>query len=67
MKRRNFIKRTALASGGTLFMPQFLKAFEMPSTGIFNNKKLVIIQLKGGNDGLNTVSLMIFITEIEAT
>ncbi|WP_075343510.1 DUF1501 domain-containing protein [Tenacibaculum agarivorans] len=55
MKRRNFIKRTTLASGGTLFMPQFLKAFEMPSTGIFNNKKLVIIQLKGGNDGLNTV------------
>ncbi len=54
MNRRNFIKRTSLATGGTFFIPQFLKALEINPFS-FNNKKLVIIQLKGGNDGLNTI------------
>lgn len=54
MNRRNFIKRSGLATGGLFFIPQFVKAFEHNSS-VFNNKKLVIIQLKGGNDGLNTV------------
>ncbi len=55
MKRRNFIKRTSLATGGMLLAPQFLKALETNSIKGFNGKKLIIIQLKGGNDGLNTV------------
>ncbi len=55
MDRRNFIKRTSLASGGLFFVPQFVKAFEQNVPQLFSNKKVVIIQLKGGNDGLNTV------------
>lgn len=55
MDRRNFIKRTSLASGGLFFVPQFVKAFEQQAQQLFGNKKIVIVQLKGGNDGLNTV------------
>ena len=54
MKRRDFLKQTTFASG-MFFVPQFLKAFENHPTKTFSNKKVVIIQLKGGNDGLNTV------------
>lgn len=54
MKRRDFLKHTTLASG-MFFVPQFLKAFESNSIGTFSNKKVIIIQLKGGNDGLNTI------------
>jgi uncharacterized protein (DUF1501 family) len=53
MNRRNFIKRTSLASG--LFMvPGFLKPLERFSFTP-NQKNLVVIQLSGGNDWLNTV------------
>lgn len=55
MKRRNFIKKTSIASGGVFFIPHFLKDFDQRLITSFNNKKIVIIQLKGGNDGLNTV------------
>ena len=55
MDRRKFIKRTSLASGGLFFVPQFLKAFDNYALNPFSNKKVVIIHLKGGNDGLNTV------------
>ncbi|WP_405610164.1 DUF1501 domain-containing protein [Polaribacter sp. Asnod1-A03] len=54
MKRRDFLKQSTFASG-MFFVPQFLKAFENNPRSIFSNKKVVIIQLKGGNDGLNTV------------
>ncbi|SDS50259.1 Uncharacterized conserved protein, DUF1501 family [Polaribacter sp. KT25b] len=54
MKRRDFLKQTTFASG-MFFVPQFLKAFENNTMKAFSNKKVVIIQLKGGNDGLNTV------------
>ncbi len=54
MKRRDFLKQTTFASG-MFFVPQFLKAFENNPMKPFSNKKVVIIQLKGGNDGLNTV------------
>ena len=54
MKRRDFLKQSTLASS-MFFVPQFLKAFENNSFKVFNTKKLVIVQLKGGNDGLNTV------------
>lgn len=54
MKRRDFLKQSTFASG-MFFVPQFLKAFEHLPKKTFSNKKVVIIQLKGGNDGLNTV------------
>ncbi len=36
-------------------LPNFLKAFEKPSFVPVGNKALVILQMSGGNDGLNTV------------
>lgn len=54
MKRRDFLKQSTFVSG-IFFVPQFLKAFENLPKKTFNHKKIVIIQLKGGNDGLNTV------------
>ncbi len=55
MNRRNFIKQSALAS--TAFMvPDFLRGFsarKMQSSR--SGKILVVVQLSGGNDGLNTV------------
>jgi len=55
MDRRNFIKHTALASGA-LLVPAFLKPFEaMAMDGLNGYKNLVVIQLSGGNDGLNTI------------
>jgi uncharacterized protein (DUF1501 family) len=54
MKRRDFLKNSALASS-FLFVPGFVRAMEQDiflSKGI---KRLVIIQLAGGNDGLNTI------------
>lgn len=55
MKRREFIQKSTLASVGTMLIPSFLKAFEQERQLVNNHKKLVIIQLSGGNDGLNTV------------
>lgn len=56
--RRNFIKTSALATG-SLLIPYFLKAIGNKNSellrGISGNRKLVIIQLGGGNDGLNTI------------
>ncbi|WP_345953597.1 DUF1501 domain-containing protein [Mucilaginibacter sp. PAMB04168] len=55
MKRRDFLKGTALASGAFL-IPAFLKPMEaLAMNAISGYKNLVIIQLSGGNDGLNTI------------
>jgi uncharacterized protein (DUF1501 family) len=55
MERRDFLKKTALASGAFM-IPAFLKPFEaLAMNDITGYKNLVIIQLSGGNDGLNTV------------
>ncbi len=55
MKRREFIKFSALASASVL-VPDFLKAFgKNHPAGTANGKVLVVIQLSGGNDGLNCV------------
>lgn len=62
MKRRDFLQHSGLATAGTFLIPSFLKAFEvqamtnrqqgqLPQSG----KILIIVQLSGGNDGLNTV------------
>ncbi len=55
--RREFIKQSALATVGGMLIPNFLKAYEREHLGISraSNKVLVIVQLSGGNDGLNTV------------
>ena len=63
MQRRDFIKNTAIAG---VMLPQFLNGFSvramaqsslMPAIGhdLPNDRVLVLIQLIGGNDGLNTV------------
>ena len=54
MKRRDFIKRSSLASG-LFFVPNFIKNIESESINNLGFKKLVIIQLSGGNDGLNSI------------
>lgn len=54
MKRRDFIRNSSLATS-TLFIPNFLKVFESADPSMIGHKKLVIIHLKGGNDGLNTI------------
>jgi len=61
MKRRDFLKKSALFSGAfalnnipvqTMAKSNFLNQMAMTSD---NDKVLVIVQLHGGNDGLNTL------------
>ncbi|BAO75364.1 DUF1501 domain-containing protein [Winogradskyella sp. PG-2] len=54
MERRKFLKNTALASS-LFFVPSFVKAFESVAAERLGYKRLVIVQLAGGNDGLNTI------------
>ena len=54
MDRRKFIRNSTLASS-LFFVPSFVRAFENVARDKFGFKRLVIIQLSGGNDGLNTV------------
>ncbi|MFZ2897820.1 MAG: DUF1501 domain-containing protein [Saprospiraceae bacterium] len=51
MDRRSFLQQSTLASA-SLFMPRFLQG--LPSLGS-QNRILIVIQLSGGNDGLNTI------------
>lgn len=53
-KRREFLQIGTLATT-SLLVPRFLKAFEGAQAVPPGNKVLVILQLSGGNDGLNTV------------
>ncbi len=52
--RRNFLKMSALASGSAL-VPAFLKGLPGDIFNPYDGKVLVIVQLSGGNDGLNTI------------
>lgn len=55
MNRRDFLKHSTLAAG-SLLIPSFLKPLEAASAQqMSGHRNLVIIQLSGGNDGLNTV------------
>lgn len=54
IKRRQFIQTTSLATA-SFMVPKFLKAFESGRRVPPGNKVVVILQLSGGNDGLNTV------------
>lgn len=53
MKRREFIQVSSMATTA-LLLPRFMQASGplLPAT---NGKKLVVVQLSGGNDGLNTI------------
>ncbi len=55
MKRRDFIKKTGVITAGSLLIPSFLKANMFSDKLLLSNKSLVVIQLSGGNDGLNAV------------
>ena len=56
MERRDFLKTSALAAAGALFVPAFMKPLEaLALDELTLYKNLVVIQLSGGNDGLNTV------------
>ncbi len=54
IKRRDFIKMSSLATA-SLMLPNFLKAMALPEALGKDNKVLVVLQLNGGNDGLNTI------------
>ena len=54
LKRRQFIQAGSLATASFL-VPKFLKAFETNNRVPPGNKVIVVLQLSGGNDGLNTV------------
>lgn len=53
-KRREFLQVGSLATA-SFMVPKFLKAFEGGAVVPPGNKVVVILQLSGGNDGLNTV------------
>jgi uncharacterized protein (DUF1501 family) len=54
IKRKEFLQIGSLATA-SMMLPKFLKAFEKPALVPPGNKVLVVLQLSGGNDGLNTV------------
>jgi uncharacterized protein (DUF1501 family) len=54
IKRKEFIQIGSLATA-SFMLPKFLKAFEKPAMVPPGNKVMVVLQLSGGNDGLNTV------------
>ena len=60
MKRIDFLKNSLLFAGGSLVVPSFIRPLlaqmnQRTLRDAFNNKTVVIINLSGGNDGLNTV------------
>jgi uncharacterized protein (DUF1501 family) len=54
IKRREFLQVGSLATA-SFMVPKFLKAFEGGRFVPPGNKVVVVLQLSGGNDGLNTV------------
>jgi uncharacterized protein (DUF1501 family) len=54
IKRRGFLQLSSLATASCM-VPGFLKAFEHKPMVLPGNKVLVVLQLSGGNDGLNTI------------
>src|SRR6266404_9405696 len=55
--RRQFIKRTGLATAGTLLAPHLFRNqwVRQALADTIGDKYLVVVFLDGGNDGLNTV------------
>lgn len=54
IKRKQFIQIGSLATA-SLMLPKFLKAMEGKTMVPAGNRVVVVLQLSGGNDGLNTV------------
>jgi uncharacterized protein (DUF1501 family) len=54
IKRKEFIQIGSLATA-SLMLPKFLKAMEGKAMVPAGNRVVVVLQLSGGNDGLNTV------------
>ncbi|MDE1192364.1 MAG: DUF1501 domain-containing protein [Arachidicoccus sp.] len=55
IKRRDFLQIGSMATA-SMMLPKFVKAlYKNKSLAQLNNKSVVVIQLSGGNDGLNTV------------
>lgn len=54
IKRKDFLQIGSLATA-SMMLPKFLKAFETNAIVPSGNKVVVVLQLSGGNDGLNTV------------
>ncbi|MET0300137.1 MAG: DUF1501 domain-containing protein, partial [Flavitalea sp.] len=54
ISRKRFIQTGSLATA-SMMIPRFLSAFENPAPVPAGNKVLIVLQLSGGNDGLNTV------------
>jgi uncharacterized protein (DUF1501 family) len=54
LKRKEFLQIGSLATA-SFMVPKFLKAFEKGQLVPPGTKVLVVLQLSGGNDGLNTV------------
>lgn len=55
MNRRDFLRYTSLLAANSVFAPSLIQAIGKSSSIGISHKKLVIVQLNGGNDGLNTV------------
>jgi len=55
ISRRKFVKQSSFATAGTLLLPRFLNAFDQHSIQKNKNRKLVVVQFSGGNDGLNAI------------
>lgn len=53
--RRTFLKNSAVITSGSLLLPRFLAANHKLQKQDFKGRRLVVVQLGGGNDGLNTV------------
>lgn len=54
VKRRDFLQMGSLATA-SLMLPKFLNAFQGKTLVPPGNKVLIVVQLSGGNDGLNTI------------
>src|SRR3954471_2352579 len=54
IRRKDFLQLGSFATA-SLLVPKFLRALETGSMAPAGNKVVVILQLSGGNDGLNTV------------
>ncbi|TAD85901.1 MAG: DUF1501 domain-containing protein [Bacteroidetes bacterium] len=57
IRRRQFLQQGTMAAAGTMLIPQFLQALGQPQVAAVppGTKVLVVLQLSGGNDGLNTI------------
>jgi len=56
MDRRAFLSKTGIITAGAILVPSFLKAGMLEESFKLKNKRLIVIQLSGGNDGLNMLT-----------